>query len=972
VLTFEDSIGRRPEDRAFAARLIAVSTVLATVVVVAGIFFMRVEMRAARENANRELAAIADLKAAQIAEWREERLGEGRFLQRAPHTGADIASFLDRPNDRAARARVLDWLVPIKGGDRYAEVLLFDAAGRLRLVVPESSQPLPRTPAHSQPLTLAPEVALGELHPNPHGRGIRMDMQVPISDSGKPVATLLFLIDPANHLYPLLRAWPAPSQTAETFLVRRDGDDVLFLNDVRHQPDTGLRLRHPISAPLLPAARAARGELGPNVGIDYRGVSVLATARRLPNSTWVLLAKVDETEIYAPIRMDAARSGLLLGLIVLTIALAAVHLWRERTAATLTRALVAEREQAAGAERLAMVMRYANDIVVLFDDDGHIREANERAGEAYGYTRAELLSLTVTDLRADRNTDAFRARLNDMRSSRGVRFESEHRRKDGSTFPVEISARAEQTEGSTLFLCIVRDCTERRTHERQVERLNRLYAALSQVNHEMVRASRRESLLAGVCRAIVEYGGFSMCWAGALDEATKGLRVVADFGDGSGYLKSVRVTADDEPTAQGPIGTAIRENRPDVCADVLTESRMAPWREEAERCGYRSIVALPLRLGANERGTLCVYARQPESFRAEEVALLEKTVADTEFGLEALRQKEQREQAEDALRESEQRLRRALVDSPFPTLVHAEDGEILEVSRSWTEITGYSRSELKTIADWTELAYGRRKEPVQTEIQGLYDLTGRVREGDFTIRTKGGGSRIWEFSSGPLGVASDGRRLVISMALDVTERRLAEAELEKQEELLTKLTDQVPGVLYQYRLYPDGRSCFPIASAGIKDIYGVTPEEVREDATPVFGRLHPDDVDSVAASIQESARTLELYHGEFRVVLPEQGVRWRLCDAKPERMDDGGTLWYGIITDITERKAAEQKLAEQIEAIRASNEELTRFNRTMVDRELRMIELKQKLNVLHVRLGEAPPYATPAGALPPAPPRATT
>jgi PAS domain S-box-containing protein len=134
------------------------------------------------------------------------------------------------------------------------------------------------------------------------------------------------------------------------------------------------------------------------------------------------------------------------------------------------------------------------------------------------------------------------------------------------------------------------------------------------------------------------------------------------------------------------------------------------------------------------------------------------------------------------------------------------------------------------------------------------------------------------------------------------------SELEKSHEMLLKLTDQVPGVVYQYRMYSDGRSCFPYSSPGMKDIYDVTPEEVREDATPVFGRLHPEDYDYIVSSIMNSARTLELYHSEFRVILPDIGVRWRMCDAKPERMEDGGTLWYGIITDITSRKNAEEAL----------------------------------------------------------------
>ncbi len=141
----------------------------------------------------------------------------------------------------------------------------------------------------------------------------------------------------------------------------------------------------------------------------------------------------------------------------------------------------------------------------------------------------------------------------------------------------------------------------------------------------------------------------------------------------------------------------------------------------------------------------------------------------------------------------------------------------------------------------------------------------------------------------------------------LSRRRQAEEQLVQSHALLANLARLVPGVIYQYRLYPDGRSAFPYASPGMNDIYEMTPEEVQEDATPVFGRLHPEDYDHVSHAIQESARTLQTFYCEFRVILPRQGLRWRWSQAHPERLGDGGTLWHGIISDITERKLAEEE-----------------------------------------------------------------
>ncbi len=133
------------------------------------------------------------------------------------------------------------------------------------------------------------------------------------------------------------------------------------------------------------------------------------------------------------------------------------------------------------------------------------------------------------------------------------------------------------------------------------------------------------------------------------------------------------------------------------------------------------------------------------------------------------------------------------------------------------------------------------------------------------------------------------------------------------EGLLERLARLVPGVVYQYRLWPDGRSAFPYSSPGMVDIYEVTPEEVREDATPVFGRLHPDDAAKVSEDIFASAATLATFYADFRVILPRQGLRWRWSQAVPERLPDGGTLWHGIILDTTDRKLAEQE-ADRLQA----------------------------------------------------------
>ena len=118
-----------------------------------------------------------------------------------------------------------------------------------------------------------------------------------------------------------------------------------------------------------------------------------------------------------------------------------------------------------------------------------------------------------------------------------------------------------------------------------------------------------------------------------------------------------------------------------------------------------------------------------------------------------------------ATEESEVRFRRAIEEAPFPVMIHANDGSVVTISRAWTETTGYTLQDIPTIPDWTEKAYGEKKEVVRSYINTIYDFTYRKAEGEYPIRCSDGSNRVWEFSSVGLGEIPDGRRIAISLSL---------------------------------------------------------------------------------------------------------------------------------------------------------------------------------------------------------------
>ncbi|MBV5279408.1 MAG: PAS domain-containing protein [Campylobacteraceae bacterium] len=137
---------------------------------------------------------------------------------------------------------------------------------------------------------------------------------------------------------------------------------------------------------------------------------------------------------------------------------------------------------------------------------------------------------------------------------------------------------------------------------------------------------------------------------------------------------------------------------------------------------------------------------------------------------------------------------------------------------------------------------------------------------------------------------------------------------------LQKIASRISGIVYQYRLRPDGSSCFPFASEAIQKIYRLSPEEVKEDASKVFTILHPDDIQGVVDSIQQSARDLTPWRHEYRVKFDDGVVRWLFGNAIPEKEEDSSILWHGFIDDITDHKLLEYELKKMNELLDAKVE----------------------------------------------------
>jgi len=234
-----------------------------------------------------------------------------------------------------------------------------------------------------------------------------------------------------------------------------------------------------------------------------------------------------------------------------------------------------------------------------------------------------------------------------------------------------------------------RDVTERRQAEEALHRINRAYRTLSDGNQALVRADNEETLLNTVCQAVIHAGGYRFVWVGFVEyDEGKTVRPVASAGVENGYLEIVNVTWADTERGRGPTGRAIRSRNPVVVQHVTTDPNFKPWREDALKRGYESVIALPLMVGEQVIGSLNIYAAEADAFAPEEVELLAEMANDLSYGISALRTRLEHRHVQQALAQ-ERNLLRTLIDN-LPDFIYAKDttGRFLVKNRADIQVMG--------------------------------------------------------------------------------------------------------------------------------------------------------------------------------------------------------------------------------------------------------------------------------------------
>jgi PAS domain S-box-containing protein len=469
--------------------------------------------------------------------------------------------------------------------------------------------------------------------------------------------------------------------------------------------------------------------------------------------------------------------------------------------------------------------------------------------------------------------------------------------------------------------------------EGQLQKLNRTYALLSEVNQTIVRARDPQELFAKACRIAVGLGGFRMAWIGLLDAQTKHVNPVAQAGETNGYLEKISITLDDSPSGHGPTATALRKGVHVVVNDIENEASMAAWRTEALQRGYRASAAFPLIVAGEARGTLNLYAGEPNFFDQEELKLLDEMAADIAFALEFIEQENQRQQAELLLRESEERYQTLARISPVGIFRTDPDGSTTYVNPMWCAISGLPAGQ--ALGDgWLAAVHAEDRERlsqgwrVSTQLQ-------QASYSDYRF-VRPDGSIAWVMGqAAPERDHADKIVGYVGTITDISERKQAEAALQASESQLALIYANTSDSVFYLAVEPKQKFRFISVNPAFLKTTGLPEDQVA-------GKLAQE-------VIPEPAHALVL--GNYkRAVRTKKKVSWEEVSEYPAGkkygevsiipiLDENGkcTHLIGNVHDITERKQAEQEISdlnaeleqrvqERTAQLLAANKELEAFS----------------------------------------------
>ncbi len=424
-----------------------------------------------------EMEAVANLKSDQVSEWKQERLNDAVLIHENVTLVEHIDAMFIRDNSVREKSRLIKLLTTLIESYDFGGAVLVDAGGNPGIAVPPSEAVMGDylrsniTKAISNPV-----ISISDFHTASVIEYLHLDllipMKMPFEGDTVLAGVLVFRIDPEKKLFPMLSTWPTPGKTAECILFRFEGDSVIYLN--------GSNLAGYDSTVTFAAGAMELSVMHPRteskeaeIFTDYTGAEVIASVKKVPGTDWYLIAKKETSEILASFMREITMLWMIMGIVYIALLSMAWLIVKATRARYFREKQQEELNRQAIMKHFDFVMKHGNDIILLIDSEMNIVEANERAVETYGYPRDKLIGMSISDIRTPDEAPLLTDHVKTLNETGSSYIETVHLRRDGTSFPIEISAYTVEVEGKRFYQSIGRDITDRKRTEEEMRESNK-------------------------------------------------------------------------------------------------------------------------------------------------------------------------------------------------------------------------------------------------------------------------------------------------------------------------------------------------------------------------------------------------------------------------------------------------------------------------------------------------------------------
>jgi PAS domain S-box-containing protein len=456
--------------------------IISLIIILIGYYFYNTREEKNKSEIYSHLAYISKLKAEEIISWRNERLIDARDIQKNQSLINDIKEWYLNKNNIVAKSRIQIWINYLGSNINYTNVYLLNLNLEVEGKANSSGYFDNREKKNLRRILRSKKIEFTDLHRTSVNNLINLNLIVPLiypdNENGKIIGMVLITIDPEKVLFPLVKTWPSESKSAETLLIRPEGDSVLYLNDLRGKKNTALSFSLPLTRTEVPAVHAVLGYRGIFEGKDYRGVEVLSDITNIPGTKWVMITKVDLDEILEPLQKTIF---IIISYVVIIILIAGTTLmlkWKNQQSRFYKERYTLERESENALResetKFRSLAESITDVFFAMDKDLKITYWNKATEKISGISAKEAIGKIIYDVFPNvKGNKTEKVYLEVLETKTPKTFINEFQ-KDGNTFAFEVSVYS-TPEGLSVFS---KDITEQRRVEGAIRESEERYRSL--------------------------------------------------------------------------------------------------------------------------------------------------------------------------------------------------------------------------------------------------------------------------------------------------------------------------------------------------------------------------------------------------------------------------------------------------------------------------------------------------------------